>query len=673
MGKINFRKRMFSLFVITAVVFYGLSYCYDNSLEYVSAEQKQEYLLVTDSRDAMEELSQKHDIEIIAEDTECSDDTIAISSLTSREVDELQGEQEIVAIEKDVQVKASGVKNGRRMIRKKKKSDTGWNMQMIRGQKENMSQGNDKVKVAILDSGIDYANDIEIEKSINLVSDEEISPLFIDITGHGSSVAGIIAAQDNDEGITGINPNVQIYSAKVLDDDNTAPVSRVIEGIYWAIEQDVNIINISFGTSTRSVALEKAIQDAYNAGILIIAAAGNTGAQVEYPAAYEEVMSVGAVNSSGEDSDFSAGGDELEIVAPGEKVPSTGGFGGTVICSGTSMSAPHVAGVASLIWQKDITVSNEFVRGLLNASANSYGEKEDYGNGLLDADRALELYDQYKQEYEKSGSLDNMDYVPEENCKDVYVFDTEDYVEGSWTGTKHEGLMPTSGLTSTEVSIIKTGAIYPDSDRGGVKGLGAYPEWHGGYKSNNYIGNYIYVTSLARALKNNTPISTVYCPGVVSATEKSNLYNAVARLPWSDLLATPSSRNKSLFVWGMALHTATDVYAHSAWADVYCKIDKQNKWEHLDHGDHNGKADDASVKPNRYETAAEVVKVSIKRWFNGDIGSVLDFDPGSGYVNAGTNWTIKKLSDNARSLGCGSSTFNRLYTYSEAPQYHSYK
>lgn len=146
----------------------------------------------------------------------------------------------------------------------------------------------------------------------------------MDGTGHGNSVAGLIAAADNKTGITGINPNVEIFSIRVLDDNNISPISRVIEGIYMAIEENVNIINMSFGVNTYSAALEKAVKDAKKAGILIIAAAGNTGSKgVEYPAAFDEVMAVGLVDQHGIIAESSAEGAEVEIVAPGELVRSS--------------------------------------------------------------------------------------------------------------------------------------------------------------------------------------------------------------------------------------------------------------------------------------------------------------------------------------------------------------
>ena len=118
-----------------------------------------------------------------------------------------------------------------------------------------------------------------------------------------------------------------------------------------------------------------AIRDAYDAGILIIAASGNSGGDIEYPAAYDEVMAVGSVDSTGIISDFCSIGEEMEVVAPGELIKTTGGFGGEIIVSGTSMAVPHVVGIASVLWQKDKTKSADFIRQLINESANYLGMK----------------------------------------------------------------------------------------------------------------------------------------------------------------------------------------------------------------------------------------------------------------------------------------------------------
>ena len=208
---------------------------------------------------------------------------------------------------------------------------------MINADKANINS-NQKVKVAIIDSWVD-------------------------------AISGIIAGSNGENNVEGINPNVELYSAKVLDDNNVAPISRVIEGIYWAIEQDVDIINLSLGTTVYSEALEKAIKDAYAENIILVASAGNTGIKIEYPAAFKEVIAVGGVNSKGEVSKSSVIGKEIELMAPGEMIKVVGPFGGLTAADGTSMAAPHVTAVAAVLLGIDKNVSNDFVRQLMNASA----------------------------------------------------------------------------------------------------------------------------------------------------------------------------------------------------------------------------------------------------------------------------------------------------------------
>ena len=102
------------------------------------------------------------------------------------------------------------------------------------------------------------------------------------VSGHGTGIASIIAG-NGEGGVYGVNPNAELYSVKVLDEHNQAPLSRIIQGIYWCIDHHMNIINMSFGTNVYSAALEQAVKDADNAGILMIGAAGNNSGAVEYP------------------------------------------------------------------------------------------------------------------------------------------------------------------------------------------------------------------------------------------------------------------------------------------------------------------------------------------------------------------------------------------------------
>lgn len=146
-----------------------------------------------------------------------------------------------------------------------------WNIKMVNGDvKEDAASEKEKsIKVAIIDSGIDYTDGIHVAQRKDFISDgEEINILYEDFSGHGTSVAGVIAAsgKENEE-IAGIAPNVELYSVKVLNANNTAPISRVAEGIYWAMDQHVDIINLSFGTDKSSELLKKAVKDAYPSNV----------------------------------------------------------------------------------------------------------------------------------------------------------------------------------------------------------------------------------------------------------------------------------------------------------------------------------------------------------------------------------------------------------------------
>ncbi len=620
-----------------------------------------DYIVVTTSDKSVHDLEKeyKSSEESTCEERLSEENTISLN-MTGKEANDLQKRKDVLLVEEDISVNACSRNEYRkkifRKIRTKGKNKREWNIQAIKAdtvekESENETQDQKKVKVAVLDSGIDYDNDIIITDSINLVpGEEEMSPFFMDDTGHGTSVAGIIAAEDNDEGITGINDKIELYSARVLHDD-TAPVSRVVEGIYWAIDKRVNIINISFSTPEDSQLLKKAINDAYKAGILIVAAAGNDE-NVEYPAAYEEVVAVGAVDCEGNKSADSAGGDELELVAPGEKVKSSALLGGSVVVSGTSLSAPHVVGVASLLWEKDLSVSNEFIRNLLNASANGYGDKENYGNGLIDYEYALEIYDEFKAEYKdvvttagvETGSVEAGYTDIPENKSPLIVFKENNYVEGKWADHAK------TASWYTDVKNFQYGAREPDSNAG-LKGLNNNHAWHGG-RFCNYVAIYRYLNKVARAVNdlgesasiasirskiksvgavdgmnvcqygNLKPTAQAKYAGGVYEGLKSDLCTYIA-----PILYGKTKRQKEAFVFGLASHGATDAYAHSSYRyNGY-------KWNYIKHEqkivngekvpdpDHKLYTDRTDCVPRRFESAKAVLKNIVSR-FNNERSSV---------------------------------------------------
>ena len=420
-------------------------------------------------------------------------------------------------------------------------TETEWNIRMIHGDAGSEPSG-EPVKVAIMDSGIELLSGIPVEGMVNLVKSEQDIPYYMnDMAGHGTSVADIVSD---------IAPDAQIYCVKVMDGNNRATLSSVIEGIYWCIDHDIDIINMSFGTDVESRVLHKAIQDAADAGILIVASAGNGNlAGVEYPAAFAEVIAVGAVDTSAQKTAESAVGEEVELAAPGEQILATSLLGLETVVSGTSMAAPHVTGAAAVLWQKDKMKRVDFIRGLLRESANDLGDENEYGSGLIDLQFALEHYDEYATAYEKRqaelsqaeemqeeqtseeqaqeaqkeqgagemqeekglsaiASIEEFDadvqLLEERNHTPIETHEEVAYVEGRWRQDGHEKLVKLANekyginFEGYIIEIFKKGMIAPDASDNTLKVSddGNNNCWHGG--ALNYISNYRFATKIAR-------------------------------------------------------------------------------------------------------------------------------------------------------------------------------
>ena len=259
------------------------------------------------------------------------------------------------------------------------------------------------VRVAILDSGIDYTHQelaMNYQGGWDFVFDDN-DPYDDSWNSHGTHVAGIIAAAADGSGVVGVAPYAELYAVKVLDGGGFGLLSWIIEGIEWAIDTGVDVVNISIG-GPHSVALQDACDAAYNAGILLVAAAGN-GGEVTYPAAYDSVIAVTGTDSTDQPGWFAPYGAQIELAAPGVVIQSTSVNNDYAELSGTSQAAPHVAGVAALILSagtndlnNDGMVNNRDVRMQLQMSAQDLGNpgKDDiYGYGLVNVTAALDVDD----------------------------------------------------------------------------------------------------------------------------------------------------------------------------------------------------------------------------------------------------------------------------------------
>lgn len=281
---------------------------------------------------------------------------------------------------------------------------TGLKMVNAQGAWNLEAYGND-VRVAVIDSGCNPHTDI----INNLVEGKNYLDGSNDVTdehGHGTNVCGIIAAEMNGIGVTGIAPKVKIVPLKCFGANGKAGMDVIIPAFEEAINNfNCQVINMSLGTTKSSESLEMLIESAYQKGIIVVAAAGNTGNEdnsLNYPAAYDKVIGVGSVNSSKIRSDFSQHNEAVFVTAPGEGVVSTYYRGGYAAYSGTSQATPFVSGFAAiaLSMDKDLTV-NEFMDLLKDSSENlgAEGWDEEYGYGLMNAGAAAELLASKKNAY----------------------------------------------------------------------------------------------------------------------------------------------------------------------------------------------------------------------------------------------------------------------------------
>lgn len=252
------------------------------------------------------------------------------------------------------------------------------------------------VGVAVLDTGIDEGHedlDFDVSRGTNTIDDTSWDS---DVSGHGTHVAGTIAALDNDLGVVGVAPEVELYAVKVLDDSGGGTISSVVGGIDWAVEKGISVLNMSLGSGSHSQTLQEACDAAYEDGHLLVSSAGNSGNpagrgnNVTYPARYESVIAVAASDENDSRARFSSTGPDVELIAPGVNVLSTVPDNKYEEKSGTSMASPHVAGVAALAWAANEDLTNMEIREIMEESAECLDLPSNHqGHGLVRADLAV--------------------------------------------------------------------------------------------------------------------------------------------------------------------------------------------------------------------------------------------------------------------------------------------
>jgi thermitase len=272
-----------------------------------------------------------------------------------------------------------------------------------------LTRGRPEVVVAVLDTGIDLEHPdlrARLVPGISFVPGT-FSPQ--DDHGHGTHVAGIVGAEPlTPDGAMGVAPGCRLMPVKVLDAQGSGTTSRICQGIVWAVDHGARVLNLSLGGAGGGKSLEAAVAYAISRGVVVVAAMGNEGANIqEYPAGYPGVIAVGATDDGGRVASFSNIGRWISLSAPGSDIYSTmpmrsftllsedpGAAPGHGVLSGTSMATPFVTGVAALMISLQPMLTPDALRARLERTAQDLatpGFDTATGFGLVQADLALGL------------------------------------------------------------------------------------------------------------------------------------------------------------------------------------------------------------------------------------------------------------------------------------------
>jgi subtilisin family serine protease len=222
-----------------------------------------------------------------------------------------------------------------------------------------IDNASNEIIVAVLDTGIDGNHEDlagKVIESINFSGSQTDK----DVNGHGTHVAGIIAANaDNEIGIAGAAPNVKLLNVKVAEDNGMVWASKVAKGIIWATDRGAKVINMSLATPSKFQPLEEAVEYAWSHGVVLVAAAGNYNKLTTYPAAYDEVIAVAATTIENEIWSNSNDGKFVDAYAPGAEIFSTLPDNKYGYESGSSMATAYVSAVAAEVFAETADTNDD--------------------------------------------------------------------------------------------------------------------------------------------------------------------------------------------------------------------------------------------------------------------------------------------------------------------------
>ena len=332
--------------------------------------------------------------------------------------------------------------------------------------------GDRDVTIAVVDQGIalnhpDLRTAIAANAGRDFVDDDDPSPDSLTTEGHGTHVAGIAAAEtDNDTGIAGIS-DARLLSVRALSEAGSGYTSDIADGIQWAADNGVDVINLSLGGGGYSETMHAAVEYATQKGALLVAAAGNNDGSPKYPAAYGECIAVSALDPDGSLASYSSTGSAIELCAPGTNVLSTRPNDGYGRSSGTSMAAPVVSGVAALVLSRE-DLSNEALRSRLADTAADIGlSSNEQGAGRVDAKTAIDGALSRTLTIEGTGSYASYDFTVSGDLAGGEDLTGEDAISGSSATGAIRGGRDSYTFTGevSSLSIDGTASVSVDGER----------------------------------------------------------------------------------------------------------------------------------------------------------------------------------------------------------------
>lgn len=539
--------------------------------------EREGYIVTTKSQKAYEGIkknlqNEKLESEMYKQESIFENEKILVMNLTKEEAEQIDQMKNVETVEKDVQVTANEVvpvnkEEVDQVVKEKREFQLDqWNLKAIDcvekeidcGTQDKEETSREKVKVAVLDSGVSYNEGIDVCQRVNLVNESNINPCFEDATGHGTGIAGMIVGNKEKGGLDGVSNDIALYSVQVLDQNNVAPVSRIVEGIYWCINNGIDVINLSLGCKYDTEILSTAVRDAINAGIILVAAAGNAGednGQLEYPAAYNEVVAVGSSDEHNHVSTFTSGKNQIDVMAPGEKIWTYSMLGGYMAVDGTSIATAQVTGAVARVLQVKKDADAAYIRKLLRVSTTR--EDESQKVGVLSVKNMLQITE--------TNSNINVDIDARNIKKDVH-YDVDNIVSGCWGKGTHENIVK-EVCSGNYIHLISQGAYIADDD---------YSEYKMLHAQHNYVRNLHFLYMTARKIKESNAtintknkivtfisnISTTNIKdGEIGKTDIDKLKIVVADCLYNYAL-TKNNSEKAAYIIGLASHELGDTFAH---------------------------------------------------------------------------------------------------------------